>query len=72
MRGSDSQSGGQDEKETAEDGDGLRVCTLSCFRSAVTELRPAAAVAVYDTHGWHIDVRVRVCASVRRLWPAMV
>lgn len=64
---SDSQSDEQDEKETAEDGDGLRVS--SCFQSAVTELRPAAAMAVHDTHGLLVCMqRLCVCAraSVRR------
>lgn len=67
VRWSDSQSDWQDEKETAEDGDGLRVSTLSCFRSAVTELRPAAAVTVYDTHGSRVGsacARVRICEEI--------
>lgn len=46
---------------------GLRVSTLTCFQPAVTELRPAAAAGVHDN-----QLGVCVCASVRRLWQAMV
>lgn len=50
-RRSASQTDGQDERETAEDGDGLSARLHARCRSAVPELRPAAAVAVYDTRG---------------------
>ena len=52
MAGAGDQPDGQDEKETAEDGGGgLRgsSSTPACFQSAVTELRPAAAVTVHGT-----------------------
>lgn len=72
-RWSVSQTDGQDEKETAEDGDGLRVYTLICFQAAVTELRPAAAVAVYDTHGSLTRILCRcacahLCGDYGRRW----